>query len=259
DRVRCGQIAWQLKNWQILVLDELTRKSLIESLPNAQPSDVNAHWDEIATSLHSAGNFACGTAPPGSLKHWIADRTVARLKSQRNIPAGSEHNPARRIIRRQKARNARRSLQLIRTTGPGNPSVSETIKDRNGMAILNKEERLDRWAEYFEQQLSWPPVATRLELKGDVELWTVNVEPPTASEVYDCICSIKRHRASDLYSRINLSAPVSNAQRPHIRKSSVDETKRWHLEPLYAAYTADDGDDHQRQVMGRRERPVAAN
>ncbi|GAA53032.1 ATP-dependent DNA helicase Q5 [Clonorchis sinensis] len=31
---------------------------------------------------------------------------------------------------------------------------------------------------------------------GDVEPWTVNVEPPTASEVYDCICSLQRHRAS---------------------------------------------------------------
>ncbi|GAA54077.1 sorting and assembly machinery component 50 homolog A, partial [Clonorchis sinensis] len=29
----------------------------------------------------------------------------------------------------------------------------------------------------------------------DLEPWTVNVEPPTASEVYDCICSLERHRA----------------------------------------------------------------
>ena len=64
------------------------------------------------------------------------------------------------------------------------------------MAIPNKEERLDRWAEYFEQQLSSPPAGTHLEPTGDVEPWTVNVEPPTALEVYDCICSLKRHRAS---------------------------------------------------------------
>ncbi|GAA57601.1 hypothetical protein CLF_112956 [Clonorchis sinensis] len=72
-----------------------------ESLPNAPPSDVNAYWDEITTSLHSAGNFACGTAPPGARKHWISDRTVALLKSRSNIPAGPEHNPVRGIIRRQ--------------------------------------------------------------------------------------------------------------------------------------------------------------
>ncbi|GAA56659.1 ATP-binding cassette transporter [Clonorchis sinensis] len=140
---------------------------LLGSLPNAPPSDVNAYWDEIATSLHSAGNFACDTAPPGALKHWISDRTVALLKSRRNIPAGPEHNLVRRIIRRQvkasvqadrevwwtqkakemeeahKSGNARKLFQLIRATGPRKPPVSETIKDRNGVTISNKEERLD--------------------------------------------------------------------------------------------------------------------
>ncbi|GAA56871.1 translin-associated factor X-interacting protein 1 [Clonorchis sinensis] len=128
---------------------------LIGSRPNAPPSDVNAYWDEIATTLHSAGNFACGTAPPGALKHWISDRTVALLESRRCIPAGPEHNMVRRIISRQakfsvqadhevwwtqkakemeeaqKAGNARRLFQLIRATGPQKPPVSETIKDRN--------------------------------------------------------------------------------------------------------------------------------
>ncbi|KER23675.1 hypothetical protein T265_14585, partial [Opisthorchis viverrini] len=174
---------------------------------------------EIATSSHSSGKLACGTTQPGSLKHWISDRTVALLKSRRNIPAGPEHNPMRRSIRRQlkeslrsnrevwwtqkvkemeearKAGNARRLFQLIRATGPRKPPVSESIKHQNGTTISNKEERLDRWAEYFEQQMSWPPAGTHLQPTGEVEPWTVNVEPPTASEVYDCICSLKRHRA----------------------------------------------------------------
>ncbi|GAA48171.1 craniofacial development protein 2 [Clonorchis sinensis] len=148
---------------------------LLESLPNAPLSDVNSYWDEVATSLHSAGNFACGTAPPGARKHWISDRTVALLKSQRNIPAGPGHNLVRGIIRRQvivsvradreawwtqkakemeeaqKTGNARRLFQLIRATGPRKPPVSETIKHQNGTTISNKETSLDRWAEYFEQ------------------------------------------------------------------------------------------------------------
>ncbi|GAA54801.1 E3 ubiquitin-protein ligase KCMF1, partial [Clonorchis sinensis] len=139
---------------------------LLGSLPNAPPSDVNAYWDEIATSLHSAGNLACGTAPPGVLKHWISNRTVALFKSRRKIPAGPEHNLVRRIIRHQvkasvkadrevwwtqkakemeedqKSGNARRLFQLIRATGPRKPPVSETIKDRNGVTISNKEERV---------------------------------------------------------------------------------------------------------------------
>ncbi|KER32388.1 hypothetical protein T265_01611 [Opisthorchis viverrini] len=91
----------------------------------------------------------------------------------------------------QKAGNARRLFQWIRANSPRKPPVSETIKHKNGTTISNKEERLDRWAEYFEQQLSWPPADAHLQ----VEPWTVNVKPPTALEVYDCICSLKRHRA----------------------------------------------------------------
>ncbi|KER30785.1 hypothetical protein T265_02827 [Opisthorchis viverrini] len=158
-----------------------------ESLPNAPPSDVNSYWDEIATSLHSAENFACGTTQPGELKHSISDRTAALLKSRRNIPAGPEHNPVRRAIRRQvkmsfrsdreKAGNARRLFQLIRATGPRKPPVSETIKHQNGTTISNKAERLDRWAVYFEQQMS-----------------TLDGERGTTYGL-DCICSLKRHRA----------------------------------------------------------------
>ncbi|GAA49355.1 hypothetical protein CLF_102917 [Clonorchis sinensis] len=44
------------------------------------------------------------------------------------------------------------------------------------------------------QEKAYYPCAN--EQTGDVEPWTVNVERPTASEVYDCICPLKRHRAS---------------------------------------------------------------
>ncbi|GAA54945.1 hypothetical protein CLF_106171 [Clonorchis sinensis] len=74
------------------------------------------------------------------------------------------------------------TTESFRTSVPKKPSVSETTKDGNGMTISDKQERLSRWAEYFEQQLSCPPAATHLEPTGDLEPWTVNVEPPTASE-----------------------------------------------------------------------------
>ncbi|KER30225.1 LOW QUALITY PROTEIN: hypothetical protein T265_13208 [Opisthorchis viverrini] len=63
----------------------------------------------------------------------------------------------------QKAGNARRLFQLIRAAGTRKPPVSETIKHQNGTTISSKEERLDRWAEYFEQQLSCSPAGTHLE------------------------------------------------------------------------------------------------
>ncbi|GAA47265.1 anoctamin-1, partial [Clonorchis sinensis] len=144
---------------------------LLGSLPNAPPSDVNSHWDEIASSLHSAGNFACGTAPPGARKHWISTRTLTLLKSRRSIPAGPENNLMQRVIRRQvkKAKeieepqesgNARKLFQLIRATGPRKPPVSETIKDRNGVTILNKEELRTT----IVMDTSWRPSGTHSSL-----------------------------------------------------------------------------------------------
>ncbi|GAA57348.1 splicing factor 3B subunit 3, partial [Clonorchis sinensis] len=104
----------------------------------------------------------------GAFKYWISDRTVALLKSLRNIPAGPEHNLMRRIIKlqfkvsvraarevwwtqkakeveeAQKASNARRFFQLIRATGPRKVPVSETIKDWKGLTSLSKGERPHR-------------------------------------------------------------------------------------------------------------------
>ncbi|GAA53338.1 ATP-binding cassette transporter [Clonorchis sinensis] len=155
-------------------------------------------------------------ALPGSLKHWVSGRTVALLKSRKNIPAGPEHNLIRLIIRHQlkvsvradrevwwtqkakemkeaqKAGNARGLFQLIRASSPRKPPVSKLIKNRNALIILNKE-RIDRWAE---KHSSWPPAANHLDPVDDVESWTVDVEPPTTLEVYDCLCSLKCHRAS---------------------------------------------------------------
>ncbi|GAA56396.1 hypothetical protein CLF_110807 [Clonorchis sinensis] len=61
------------------------------------------------------------------------------------------------------AGNVRRLFHLIRSTGPRKPLVSETIRDQNGSLICNKAERLDRWAQYFEQQFSWPPATSNPE------------------------------------------------------------------------------------------------
>ncbi|KER27605.1 hypothetical protein T265_05418 [Opisthorchis viverrini] len=86
-----------------------------------------------------------------------------------------------------------RDFQLFHATGPRKPRVSKTTNDQNRATSFSKEERLDQWAEYFGQQLSWPPSVTHLELTPDIEPLMVNVLHPTASEVYDYMCSLKRH------------------------------------------------------------------
>ncbi|KER25413.1 hypothetical protein T265_07152 [Opisthorchis viverrini] len=83
---------------------------LLESLPTPPPLNVNTWWNEIVTPLYNVKSFACGTVPPGPLKHWISQRTLALLKSPRKTVAGLEHNLVRRAIRRQEKVSAENIL-----------------------------------------------------------------------------------------------------------------------------------------------------
>ncbi|GAA50559.1 glucosidase 2 subunit beta [Clonorchis sinensis] len=194
------------------------QNQLVECLPDGTVSDINGHWEKISKALLKVGTSVCGTTQPTSFKHWISDRTVSLLETRRQIPPGRHHNSTRRIIRRQvklsvradreawwtrkaqemedakNAGNVRRLFHLIRSTGPRKPLVSETIRDQNGSLICNKAERLDRWAQYFEQQFSWPPATSNQETWPSTESWTVNMESPSVSEVSECISLLKRHR-----------------------------------------------------------------
>ncbi|GAA53641.1 hypothetical protein CLF_110676 [Clonorchis sinensis] len=164
---------------------EVKRKyqnQLLERLPDGTMLDINGHWEKIYKALLKAGTSVCGTAQPTSSKHWISDRTVSLLETRRQISLGHNHSSARRIIRRQvilsiradreawftrkaeemedarNAGNVRKLFRMIRSTGPRKPLFSKTIRDRNGSLMCSKTERLDRWAQYFEQQFSWPPM-----------------------------------------------------------------------------------------------------
>ncbi|GAA57146.1 hypothetical protein CLF_112240 [Clonorchis sinensis] len=77
------------------------QNQLLECLPNGAVSDINGSWEKISKALLKAGTSVCGTTQPTQSKHWISDRTVSLLETQRQIPSGRHHNSTPRIIRRQ--------------------------------------------------------------------------------------------------------------------------------------------------------------
>ena len=93
--------------------------------------------------------------------------------------------------------NSRRLFQLIRSTGPKCMRVSETICESNGSLIYNRERRLARWAEHFQEQFSWPsaPVGSLTNIP-QCDTWSVNLDAPTEVEIRECISAMKRFRAA---------------------------------------------------------------
>ncbi|KER32506.1 hypothetical protein T265_01386 [Opisthorchis viverrini] len=177
------------------------QKQLLECLPDGTVSDINGHWEKISNALLKAGASACGTTQPTSSKHWISDRTVSFVKTQRQIPPGRHHNSTRRIIRRRLKLSVRADREAwwtrkVEEMKDAKNAGIETVRDQNGSLICSKAERLDRWIQYFEQQFSWPPATPNQEIRPSTGRWTVNMEPPSVSEVSECISLLKRHRAA---------------------------------------------------------------
>ncbi|CAH8504827.1 unnamed protein product [Dicrocoelium dendriticum] len=171
--------------------------------------------------MYDAGSSARGTIHRHRTSHWIPERSVNLLESRRHLPAGSEHNVTKRAIRRELKQslradkevwwtsraqemekagavgNYRKLFQLIRTTGPRKPDVSETIRDRAGALIHNKERRMTRWAERLKHQFCWPPAPGPLptQVMQD-EQRTVSLEPPSESAVRNATTALNRFRAA---------------------------------------------------------------
>ena len=129
----------------------------------------------------------------------LAENSCITTIPKRNSPPSPEHSNKRKLHRQVKrsvcadreawwtkktgemetannSGNIRRLFQLIRSTGPRRPTVSETIKDHQGV-LISKKERLDRRADHFEEQFNWPAAAVSPGAQSMTEPWTVKLDP----------------------------------------------------------------------------------
>ena len=194
---------------------------LQSSISVQSTSDIDSRWKTLTTAMYNACSSVCGISDYRNTTHWISTRSLDILEKRRQIPPGNAFNSDRKIIRRQlklslradrelwwnhkasemevafQSGNSRKLFHLIRTTGPKKATVSETISESDGAPIYNKERRLSRWAEHFEEQFSWPAASTQLPMIiPQSETWSVNLDPPSVAEVRRCISALKRHRAA---------------------------------------------------------------
>ena len=172
----------------------------------------------IQNALHSSAVASCGLTCRVT-NPWISAESLHLLDTRRSIPAGSDHDESRRILRRElnvslrrdreiwwskrasemeyaaAVGNSRKLFHLIRTTGAKHLGVSETICEVDGTPIYNQQRRLVRWAEHFAAQFCCPPASVIQNVHSNFVPWSVSTDPPTEAEIRKAIQALGRHKA----------------------------------------------------------------
>jgi hypothetical protein len=185
---------------------------------NDNVTPLENEWQSVREAINSAFEAACPSSPTRPNEHWISSRSAALIEARKTIPASNDYDGARRSLKRRLTRSLRRDrerwwiakaqamemafatgnsrvlFQLIRTTGSKKSNVSETITEQDGTAIYSQKRRLERWAEHFKEQFSWPPSTEPLQGTCEAE-WNINLNCPTEDEVRREISSLKIDKA----------------------------------------------------------------
>ena len=164
--------------------------------------------------------ISCSVSEVQTTKPWILSASVALLKHRQCIPSDASFDTQRKSVKRQltkslkkdheqwwiekakeieqanAAGNSRKLFQLIRNTGPRKPNVSETIRSSDGTIVHSVEQRLNRWANHFKNQFSWPKALSEFAPITAESEWSVNLDPPTSSEIETELHYLKRNKAA---------------------------------------------------------------
>ncbi|VDP04430.1 unnamed protein product, partial [Schistosoma curassoni] len=172
-------------------------------LCDAHPEEA---WNDIRKAVETSVISASTVNRRVREQHWISAASIALIDARKLIPPGSEHNEERSQIRRKltrslrngreqwwvaKARevekaaaigNSRQLFRLVKETGIRNPTVSETLSEKDGHIIHSQSRRLDRWTEHFRDQFNWPSSTLRFPTISGQPEWQVNAGPPSLYE-----------------------------------------------------------------------------
>ncbi|CAH8470968.1 unnamed protein product [Schistosoma haematobium] len=181
--------------------------------------DPEVAWNEIQAAVEAAVTAISDLNHRVSKNQWISSKSIILMDSRKLVPSGSEHEEERQQIRSRlrkslrndreqwwatKAKemekaatigNTRQLYRLIKETGINKSSVSE-ISEKDDTLICSQSRRLERWAEHFREQFSWPSATLQLPSIPRQCEWNIEVGPPTLAEVQKAIVNLKRGRAA---------------------------------------------------------------
>ncbi|CAH8485715.1 unnamed protein product [Schistosoma margrebowiei] len=183
-------------------------------------ADPDVAWKDIQAAVEAAVTSISNLNHRVSKDQWISSKSITLMDSRKLVPSGSEHDEERQQIRSRlrkslrndreqwwatKAKdmekaatvgNTRQLYRLIKETGINKSSVSEIISEKDDTLICSQSRRLERWAEHFREQFSWPSATLQLPSIPREREWNIEVGPPTLAEVHKAIDNLKRGRAA---------------------------------------------------------------
>ncbi|VDP82433.1 unnamed protein product [Schistosoma curassoni] len=74
--------------------------------------------------------------------------------------------------------------------------LAGTISEKDDTLICSQSRRLERWAEHFREQFSWPSATLQLPSIPRQCEWNIEVGPTTLAEVQKAIVNLKRGKAA---------------------------------------------------------------
>nr|CAX83711.1 endonuclease-reverse transcriptase [Schistosoma japonicum] len=183
-------------------------------------ADPDVAWNDLKTAVETAASSTSNLNRRSTKNQWISATSMALMSSRQLIPSGSEHDEERKQIKSKLSRslrndreqwwatkakemekaaalgNTRQLYRLIRETGIKKSRISETISEKDDTVICSQPRRLERWAEHFKEQFSWPSATLQLPSFSTQAKWNIEVGPPTLAEVQKAISNLKRRRAA---------------------------------------------------------------
>ncbi|MGL5231889.1 MAG: reverse transcriptase domain-containing protein, partial [Fusobacteriaceae bacterium] len=196
------------------------RVLLTEKLSEIPPAEsIDERWKQISLAMRVSHSEIKRENDIHVDRSWISAASINIMKERRQIPAGNEYKDERRQLKNKLTRRLRldrekslikKSKEMEKAFATGNSRilfslarinshanfVSETIVEKDGTPIYNQARRIDRWAEHFEEQFSWPnPDMVSYTGLGEGAPYQITNAPPTEEEVELEIRLLQRNKA----------------------------------------------------------------
>ena len=192
------------------------RRGLTVTVP---PVDIDADWERAANTIYKAGEKIVGFSRVRK-RNFVSQQSIDIADAKRAECDNNKRKELTKKLRRSlrkdensywsliaedmetacRTGNSKSLFSTLKRVLGKKSEVADTILDKNGDAIQDKQRRLPRWTEYFSELLNRPPprsIDTDLVRAANAHIATqsISLESPTEAEVCKAIRKLKQGKA----------------------------------------------------------------